>query len=89
MDDTIFGDFEPDGDVDIIDFGLFADAFGSVTGDANYDVLADSEPDGDVDIIDFGLFADNFGIGTATAIPEPFAGVMVLAGLLGAPLRRR
>lgn len=76
----IFGDFEPDGDVDIIDFGVFADAFGSMTGDGNYNVSADSEPDGDVDIIDFGLFADNFGTGTSVAIPEPTAAVLGLIG---------
>lgn len=88
----IFGDFEPDGDVDIIDFGVFADAFGSVTGDAEYNADADSEPDGDVDIIDFGLFADNFGIGVpATAVPEPTSLVALLCGLIAAPVvgRRR
>lgn len=55
------GDFEPDGDVDITDFGLFADAFGSVLGDANYDARADYDSDNDVDITDFGIFADAFG----------------------------
>ena len=84
----VFGDFEPDGDVDIIDFGVFADAFGSMTGDANYNVAADSEPDGDVDIIDFGLFADNFGIGTASAVPEPSAALLA-ALALGAFAARR
>ena len=94
LDDTvapIFGDFEPDGDVDIIDFGVFADAFGTVTGDAAYNAEADFEPDGDVDIIDFGEFADNFGIGTATAVPEPTTLVALLCGLIAAPAvaRRR
>jgi len=87
-DPTLFGDFEPDGDVDIIDFGVFADAFGSTGGDANYFAGADSEPDGDVDIIDFGAFADNFGVGTAVAVPEPSAALLAVAAL-GVVLRRR
>ena len=89
----LFGDFEPDGDVDIIDFGVFADAFGSTSGDGNYNPAADSEPDDDVDIIDFGLFADNFGIGTleAAAVPEPSSGLLIVLGgmLAGACTRRR
>ena len=84
---VIFGDFEPDGDVDIIDFGVFADAFGSTDGDGNYNPAADSEPDSDVDIIDFGKFADNFGIGTlqSAAVPEPSTVALLgicLAGVL-------
>lgn len=90
-DTGIFGDFEPDGDVDITDFGLFADAFGSMTGDPNYDVRADSEPDGDVDITDFGIFADYFGTGVpTTAIPEPtsLAILAIAAGLCTARRNR-
>ena len=81
-----FGDYEPDGDVDIIDFGFFADSFGSVTGDARYDVRSDHEPDGDVDIIDFGRFADNFGVGIpALTVPEPVSVSLAwLAALFGA-----
>ena len=83
--DSIFGDFEPDGDVDIIDFGVFADAFGSTGGDGNYNPAADSEPDSDVDIIDFGKFADNFGIGTlqSAAVPEPTSVALAAIGLVG------
>ncbi|TWT96897.1 hypothetical protein Pla108_26720 [Botrimarina colliarenosi] len=75
-------DFEPDGDVDIIDFGNFADAFNNgapLPGTGGY---GDGEPDGDVDIIDFGNFADAFNAsqGGATAIPEP---ATILLGMIG------
>ena len=52
------GDFDVDSDVDIIDFGLFAEFFGT---DTLLGFLGgDYEPDGDSDIIDFGRFADAF-----------------------------
>jgi len=66
-DDSIIrvGDFEGhDGDVDFFDFFAFADRFGSVSGDAEYDATFDIEPaspDGDVDFFDFFRFADDFG----------------------------
>ena len=55
------GDFDDDGDVDWDDFLMFADAYGSSDGDANYDVLADFDSDGDVDWDDFLMFADIYG----------------------------
>ena len=66
-DDSIIrvGDFEGhDGDIDVFDFFAFADRFGSVSGDAEYDATFDIEPaspDGDVDFFDFFRFADDFG----------------------------
>lgn len=84
--DFIFGDCDCDGDIDIVDFGGFADAFGSFDP---VDRCYDSEPDGDVDVIDFGLFADNFGIGVAVAIPEPTAALAAFTGLLAAAATQR
>ncbi|GAB4547411.1 MAG: hypothetical protein Tsb0013_07180 [Phycisphaerales bacterium] len=54
-------DFDNDGDVDLGDFGVFGGAFGSMTGDANYNPDADFDNDGDVDLGDFGVFGGEFG----------------------------
>lgn len=81
-------DLDNDGDIDIIDFGIFADAFGSTTGQPNYNSVADMEPDGDVDIIDFGVFADNFGSGTSISVPEPATLLLLWLSLL-ALLKRK
>jgi len=83
-----WGDMEPDGDIDIMDFGIFADAFGSVSGSPRYNWKADTERDGDVDIIDFGWFADAYGSGAAASVPEPTSALMLSLSLLGL-LRRR
>ena len=55
------GDFDGDGDVDFDDFFLFADRFGTVRGDEDYDGLYDLNSSGIVDFDDFFIFADNFG----------------------------
>jgi hypothetical protein len=55
---TTKGDFNGDGHINWDDFLVFADAYGSSEGDANYDVLADFNNDGDVDWDDFLMFAD-------------------------------
>jgi hypothetical protein len=55
------GDLDGDRDVDGVDFGLFAPAYGSVVGQPAYNREADLDFDGDVDGIDFGLFAPNYG----------------------------
>ena len=56
------GDLNGDGYRDEDDLALFAEAFGSVSGDANYEPLADLEngPD-DVDGSDLAAFAGVFG----------------------------
>jgi PKD repeat protein len=55
------GDVDNNDTVNIIDFGLLADAFGSVSGAANWDDRCDFNRDGVVNIMDFGLLSDNFG----------------------------
>jgi len=57
----LLGDIDGDGDVDMFDFGIFAQAYGSIDGDPNYDARCDFDNDGDVDMFDFGIFAQNYG----------------------------
>jgi hypothetical protein len=56
------GDCDDNDVVDIYDFGILADAFGSVPGDGNWDARADLTGDAAVDIYDFGLLADNYAL---------------------------
>jgi hypothetical protein len=67
----LVGDFPgspADGDCDWFDFGDFAAAYGTTSGQPNYNPLADvigdtpiSPPDDDVDWFDFGIFARYHG----------------------------
>jgi hypothetical protein len=58
---TIPGDLDGDRDVDGVDFGLFAPAYGSVVGQPAYKILADIDNSDAVDGLDFGIFAPNYG----------------------------
>lgn len=60
-DAALDGDFDDDGDVDIVDFGTFGQNFGMSGLPLDPPTDGDFEPDGDVDIVDFGTFAQNFG----------------------------
>lgn len=88
----LLGDFDSDGDVDIVDFGTFGQNFGMTGLPLDPPTDGDFEPDGDVDIVDFGTFAQNFGTGTGAgaAVPEPttFGLALVMAGSLGVYRRR-
>jgi hypothetical protein len=55
------GDVNHDNQVDIIDLGLLADAFGTTPASPRWNADADLNGDGSVDILDLGLLADNFG----------------------------
>lgn len=57
----VVGDLNGDGVVDLLDFRLFAAAFGYWKGDARYNLRADLDGDGKVWIQDFYLFVTHFG----------------------------
>jgi hypothetical protein len=58
---ALTGDMDNDGDVDGVDFGIFAPTYGSIAGQPGYDPRCDLDRDGDVDGVDFGMFAPNYG----------------------------
>jgi len=60
----IKGDFNNDDVIDFDDFIAFAAAYGSVLGDANYDVIGDFNDDDAIDFDDFIAFAAVYGYGT-------------------------
>jgi len=55
------GDFDSDEDIDLADFVEFAAAYGSSTGDANYDAIGDFDDSGDIGLADFVEFAAAYG----------------------------
>ncbi len=54
-------DFDCDCDVDIVDITMTAYAYGTVKGDAEYNVLFDLDMDGDIDIVDITMVAYDYG----------------------------
>jgi hypothetical protein len=56
------GDCDDNDVIDIYDFGILADAYGSVPASGNWDERADLNGDDAVNIYDFGLLADNYGL---------------------------
>ena len=54
------GDFDNDGDADGLDLAAFASAFGSTSGDLNYNPGADFDNNGCVDESDLAVFATDF-----------------------------
>jgi hypothetical protein len=55
------GDVNKDGAVDVIDLMRLAKAWGSVTGNPNYDPACDLDSSGCVDVIDLLILANNWG----------------------------
>ncbi len=73
--DLLAGDANGDGKVDLGDFGILKDNFGTGTTRAQGDFNADAQ----VDLTDFGILKENFGKSGTTAVPEPSS--WALAGL--------
>ena len=57
----VYGLFNQDLRVDLDDYFLFADQYGTTTGQPGYDPRFDLDGDGQVGLSDFFLFADSFG----------------------------
>ncbi|MEM6748859.1 MAG: dockerin type I domain-containing protein [Planctomycetota bacterium] len=80
------GDANSDGVVDLLDFDVLAQNFGSSTGNGAAD--GDFNGDGAVDLLDFDILAQNFGATSPGSVPEPASlGLIALGG--AALLRRR
>ncbi len=56
------GDIDGDNEVTLNDFGHLVRAFGSVSGDPNWNPDADLDGDGEVTLFDFGILVSNFGL---------------------------
>ena len=54
-------DFDGNGIVDLPDFLLFTDVFGSKEGDEKYDAKYDLDGNGEIGVGDFLIFVDSFG----------------------------
>lgn len=55
------GDVDGDGHVDVVDLLYLVDAFGSETGQGNYNPACDFNNDGYVDVVDLLILVENFG----------------------------
>jgi hypothetical protein len=57
------GDVDGDGDTDLTDLAALLAAYGSVTGDPNFNPAADFDTDGDVDLADLAFLLGDYGCG--------------------------
>ncbi len=85
------GDFDGDGDVDGVDFGLWQSGYPTASGASLGD--GDADGDGDVDGVDFGLWQANYptnlGGAAMATVPEPATLFVMLAPGLVILLRNR
>lgn len=65
IDTPLPGDLNGDNGVNVVDFSILSNAFGSSVGDPNFNLMADLNCDGGVNIVDFSMLSANFGIGGA------------------------
>ncbi|MEM9295906.1 MAG: DUF5060 domain-containing protein [Planctomycetota bacterium] len=70
------GDANDDGAVDLLDFDVLAQNFGSTNPDGPE--TGDFNRDGVVDLLDFDLLAQNFGSSVPVVVPEPASAAMLL-----------
>ena len=54
------GDFEPDGDVDLVDYAILMLAWLTEEGGPGWNPACDIYPDGFINMLDLGVFADNW-----------------------------
>ena len=76
------GDFNGDNKIDISDFLLFVEVFGTSTGDANYNALMDMDGDDKITISDFLSFVGVFGTPCKTTSLPPGDGATDRAALV-------
>ena len=57
----VSSDFDGSGQVDMADFLLFVEVFGTQSGQENFDPKYDLDSNGTIDISDFLIFVDSFG----------------------------
>jgi len=80
------GDANGDGKVDLSDFGILKQNFGTGSAAAEGDFNGDSK----IDLTDFGILKENFGKSSTAAVPEPATLSLSLLGLaMFGCLRRR
>ncbi|MEE2754574.1 MAG: hypothetical protein VX910_11375 [Candidatus Latescibacterota bacterium] len=75
---SLASDFDNDGAVGFTDFLAFVERFGSVVGEANFDVRFDLNKDGIVDFGDFLLFTAAFGNLSTPPLATPDIALYVL-----------
>lgn len=82
------GDYDFDGEVKLYDYPVWRDTLGS-----NVDLRADGNFNNFIDEFDYDVWASNYGSGafleSGTPVPEPAAGLLLMATLLGFAAKRK